>query len=68
MIIFVLGYFFMGLIFLVLRFLHHVLLKNSSRKNLVRDAKDNFLTYSPRINAEGSAANNRTSINILSST
>ena len=43
MFILMLGYFVMGLIFLVLRFFYHILPQKSSRNNLVRAIRDDFI-------------------------
>ena len=42
MVILMLGYFLMGMIFLVLRFFYHILPKKSSQNNLLRATKDDF--------------------------
>lgn len=43
MVILMLGYFVMGLIFLILRFFYHILPKKSSQNNLVNAVKDDFV-------------------------
>ena len=43
MIILTLGYFLMGLVFLILRFFYHILLKKGSRNNLVHAVRDDLI-------------------------
>ena len=43
MVVLTLGYFLMGLIFLILRFFYHILPKKGSRNNLVRSVRDDFV-------------------------
>ncbi|MBR6711712.1 MAG: hypothetical protein IKI76_01790 [Selenomonadaceae bacterium] len=43
MVLLMLGYFVMGLIFLILRFFYHILPKKGSRNNLVRSVRDDFV-------------------------
>ena len=52
MVLLMLGYFVMGLIFLILRFFYHILPKKGSRNNLVRSVRDDFAilyTYAKQI-------------------
>ena len=52
MVLLILGYFVMGLIFLILRFFYHILPKKGSRNNLVRSVRDDFVilyTYAKQI-------------------
>ena len=44
MVLLMLGYFFMGLIFLVLRFFYHILPKKSSKENLARAVRDDLIS------------------------
>ena len=43
MVLLMFGYFFMGLIFLVLRFFYHILPKKSSKENLARAVRDDLI-------------------------
>lgn len=44
MVLLMLGYFFMGLIFLVLRFFYHILPKKSSKENLARAVREDLIS------------------------